>query len=106
MANDLRVFAMPCHRGRVTFATGGHTPRACSVRTAGGEECTMKSAFTLGCLLVGLLTSSAAVRGAAPLLRVDLNPDNGRKDVLTRGWEDWRIGDGRLAPFKHRDITV
>jgi hypothetical protein len=75
-----------------------HIPRAA------GEEITMNHSYISGFLLAGLISAAAA--GAASPLRVDLNPDNGRKDVLTRGWEDWRVGDGAAATFKHGDTTV
>ena len=45
-------------------------------------------------LLVASMTSLAAI--AAPL-SVELNGDNGRRDVLTRGWLDWRVADGPSA---------
>jgi hypothetical protein len=47
--------------------------------------------FALAC--VGSLVPSLAHGGGAAL-RVDINPDNGRRDVLTSGWTDWRVGDG------------
>src|SRR5688500_6111407 len=68
------------------------------------EETTMKPSFTIGCLLSCVI--AAMPTWAAAPLRVDVNPDNGRKDVLTRGWEDWRVGDGAAAPFQHGNITV
>lgn len=45
-------------------------------------------------LLVASLTSLGVT--AAPL-RVELNGDNGRRDVVTRGWQDWRVADGADA---------
>ncbi len=45
------------------------------------------------CLFAIALACSAMAcpaRGDLPL-RIDLNGDNGRNDVLTRGWDDWRI---------------
>lgn len=39
-------------------------------------------------------------------LPVDVNPDNGRKDVLTNGWDDWRLGERAHAPFRHGNVTV
>ena len=28
---------------------------------------------------------------------IEFNGDNGRRDVLTRGWTDWRIANGSVA---------
>jgi hypothetical protein len=43
-----------------------------------------------GPLLLAVCLVAATVVRAAPL-RVELNGDNGRNDVRTRGWTDWRI---------------
>ena len=64
----------------------------------------MKPSFKIGCVLACVF--GAVPASAATPLRVDLNPDNGRKDVLTRGWADWRVGDGATASFKYDHITV
>jgi hypothetical protein len=52
------------------------------------------------------LAAPTSVTAAALPLRVDINPDNGRKDVLTPGWEDWRMGDARAARFERDGVTV
>jgi hypothetical protein len=75
-----------------------HVPRAA------GQEITMNPSFKIGCVLACVFV--AVQTSAAPPLRVDLNPDNGRKDVLTPGWADWRVGDGAAAPFKQDNIAV
>src|SRR5262252_5179268 len=38
--------------------------------------------------------------------RVDLNQDNGRGDVLSPGWDNWRIPDGPSASKKFGEVTV
>src|SRR5580765_3951089 len=43
---------------------------------------------------------------AAGAMRVDINPDNDRRDVLTRGWTDWRLGNGVGAPLELGDVKV
>ena len=43
--------------------------------------------------IVALILCSAA--HAAPI-RVDISPDNGRKDVLAADWENWLIKDGLI----------
>lgn len=45
--------------------------------------------FLLGSALVAASTATAAP------LRIELNGDNGRNDVRTRGWSDWRIPMGQ-----------
>ncbi len=45
--------------------------------------------------VVAILVFSASDSAqAAQPIRVEFNGDHGRKDVLTRGFEDWRIGSG------------
>jgi hypothetical protein len=46
-----------------------------------------------------------AVRGAAAL-RVDINPDNGRRDVLTKGWADWRLGGSATTPITVGGVKI
>lgn len=45
-------------------------------------------------LLLGSALIAASTASAAPL-RIELNGDNGRNDVRTRGWTDWRIPMGQ-----------
>ena len=54
-------------------------------------------------LLVALVFAAPAAF-ASP--RVDLNPDNDRKDVLSAGCENWRVPDGPSVVRKFRDVTV
>src|SRR5687767_11130670 len=42
----------------------------------------------------------------AAVLRVDINPDNDRRDVLTKGWTDWRSGNGAGKLFQSGDVKV
>jgi hypothetical protein len=44
--------------------------------------------------LVGVATWVCSTQAA---LRVDISPDNGRKDIQTRGWENWLVKDGAEA---------
>src|SRR5204862_2002655 len=46
---------------------------------------------------------SCAVRAS---LKVDISPDNGRKDVLTPTCENWTIKDGPTASKTFGEITV
>jgi hypothetical protein len=55
-------------------------------------------------LIIFLLLSCPACLAAG--IRVDLSPDNGRKDILTRGWDNWVIKDGLTATQKFGSITV
>lgn len=48
---------------------------------------------------------AAAAAPAAPL-RVELNGDNGRNDVRTRGWADWRIPNGPAASGTFGDVRL
>jgi hypothetical protein len=56
-------------------------------------------------LLLALAVPHAVA--AAPL-HVDINPDNGRKDVLTAGWSNWAVKEGpsALAEFGHLKVTL
>jgi len=51
------------------------------------------------------VTAVASVAAAAPL-RVELNGDNGRNDVRTRGWSDWRIPNGPAASGTFGDVRL
>src|SRR5262249_12865444 len=53
--------------------------------------------------LIVLLAASVSL--AAPRIRIAISPDNGRKDVLTRGWESWRIGKAKDATKTVDDVT-
>lgn len=48
-----------------------------------------RAGFLIPVLALGLF----AVTSAAGI-KVDINPDNNRKDVLTPGWQDWRVKEG------------
>jgi hypothetical protein len=39
-------------------------------------------------------------------LRVDVNLNEDRKDILTRGWENWQVVDGQLATRQFGEVTV
>src|SRR6476659_667846 len=47
-----------------------------------------RAGFLIAVLVLGLHAASGAG------IKVDINPDNNRKDVLTPGWQDWRVKDG------------
>ena len=53
--------------------------------------------------IVAIAVASAAI--AAPL-RVELNGDNGRNDVRTRGWADWRIPNGQAVSGTFGDVQL
>ena len=53
----------------------------------------------------GAAIVAAAAASAAPL-RVELNGDNGRNDVRTRGWADWRIPNGPAASGTFGDVRL
>jgi hypothetical protein len=55
-------------------------------------------------LFITISSLTVTVAAAAPL-RVELNGDNGRRDVLTRGWTDWRVPDGEAATTTIGDLT-
>ncbi len=55
-------------------------------------------------LFITISSLTVTVAAAAPL-RVELNGDNGRRDVLTRGWTDWRVPDGVAATTTIGDLT-
>ena len=60
----------------------------------------MRTASTV--VAVFLLAPLAAVAGP----RVDLNQDNGRGDVLSPGWDNWRVPQAASATAKFGGITV
>jgi hypothetical protein len=61
---------------------------------------TPSAAMTLALLL-------PAAAGPATPLRVDLNPANGRADVLTRGWENWAVeGPAPSRAFGALGVTL
>jgi len=53
-----------------------------------------------------LLIVSTLSTVAHASLRVDINAATDRRDVLTSGWENWKIADGPSATQKFGDITV
>ena len=53
----------------------------------------------------GTAVVAAAAASAAPL-RVELNGDNGRNDVRTRGWSDWRIPNGPAVSGTFGDVRL
>ncbi|HEV2292730.1 MAG TPA: hypothetical protein VGR35_02680 [Tepidisphaeraceae bacterium] len=67
----------------------------------------MNRRLNLVLLLASSLLGPTLAAGAWPSpLRVDINPDNGRKDVLTKGWDDWRVGEGASKPLRLGNATV
>lgn len=48
---------------------------------------------------MGISLALAAAAHAVPL-RVDISPDNGRRDVLTRTTDNWRVADGVSSQFQ------
>src|SRR5262245_5990073 len=55
-------------------------------------------------ILAACLSFATCATAAGP--RVDLNQDNGRGDVLSPGWENWRVPDGPSATTKLGDLAV
>jgi len=49
---------------------------------------------------------SFAPHAAAAGPRVDLSPDNSRGDVLSPGWENWRVAEKESASAKFGEVTV
>src|SRR5688572_14518075 len=49
------------------------------------------------CWLVAFALSLLSPLSRAAPIRVDINPDNDRRDVLTKGWTDWRVGEADAA---------
>ena len=62
--------------------------------------------FALACVVGSLVPSPARAGGGGSGLRVDINPDNDRRDVLTSGWADWRVGDGVGKPLELGGVKV
>ncbi|MGB7160758.1 MAG: hypothetical protein WBD40_22025 [Tepidisphaeraceae bacterium] len=63
----------------------------------------MSNTSLIGCAIAWVLGIAGAAH-AAPL-RIDINPNNGRNDVLTKGWDDWRF-DGAKSTFKRGGVTL
>src|SRR5438874_9897431 len=58
-------------------------------------------------LLIICSLSLALLFGAAHAsLRVDIDPDVARKDILTPGWQSWKIHQGTSASERFDEITV
>lgn len=68
--------------------------------------------ITTLCLVVGTVTVRAITVRQGPFvteqtpLRIDINLDTDRKDVLTPHAENWRIADGPNASFTSGDLTI
>ncbi|MBI3878142.1 MAG: T9SS C-terminal target domain-containing protein [Verrucomicrobia bacterium] len=56
-------------------------------------------------ILISAWLATPSFAGAAEL-RVDLNPPDPRKDVLTPHWENWSWTDAKSASQKFGDVTV
>lgn len=56
------------------------------------------------CFLMAFAGQLAAIAGAT--VRVDINPDNGRKDEQTAGWTNWAVRDGASASGEFGGIKV
>lgn len=54
--------------------------------------------------LLALVTGQPAPTPAGP--RVDVNPDMARADILSPGWDNWRVPDGPTATATFGGITV
>src|SRR5688572_4382066 len=57
----------------------------------------MTSRTSLRLILPLLLWTVISWPASGASIRVDLNPDNGRSDVLTREWENWPVRDGAAS---------
>src|SRR5437867_2199524 len=57
----------------------------------------------LSCLVH--LTLFGSIADGAPL-RIDLNPDNGRKDVMTVGWQNWQIKEAPSVTQSFGGVNV
>ncbi|HEY2881614.1 MAG TPA: hypothetical protein VGJ15_04260, partial [Pirellulales bacterium] len=58
-------------------------------------------------LLASLATLAAGAANSAERLRVDISPDNGRNDIITAGWENWRVASGGdTKSKKFGDVTI
>src|SRR5262245_2189466 len=49
---------------------------------------------------------SVFAHSARAALKVDLDPDVDRKDILTPGCASWKIADGTTASQKFGDLTI
>ena len=59
------------------------------------------------CWLIALASACLlCLPAGAAALRVDINPDNDRRDVLTTGWTDWRLGTGVGRPLESGNVRV
>ena len=54
--------------------------------------------------IIGVFVVVSSSCAAGP--RVDLNQDNGRRDVLSPGWDNWRIPEKDAATAKFGEIKV
>ena len=66
----------------------------------------MSMLFRRAVLLQALAAIATGSIAAAAPLRVELNGDNGRNDVRTRGWSDWRIPNGPAASGTFGDVRL
>ena len=66
----------------------------------------MSMLFSRALFLQALVAIAIGSMAAAAPLRVELNGDNGRKDVRTRGWSDWRIPNGPVASGTFGDVRL
>jgi hypothetical protein len=58
-------------------------------------------------VLIGCVLAAIATTAVAQQLRIDFDPANDRADVLTPGWESWRVDDGQHTESrKFGDVTV
>jgi hypothetical protein len=61
----------------------------------------MKLAVKILCALLALAATSRAAE-----LKVDLNPPDTRKDILTPHWENWALHEGNSGSRTFGDVTV
>lgn len=66
----------------------------------------MSMLFPRPLLLQALVAIAIGSMAAAAPLRVEFNGDNGRNDVRTRGWSDWRIPNGPVASGTFGDVRL
>lgn len=55
---------------------------------------------------VAVLLSLSGLSAVRAAVRVDLNPNCDRRDILTEGWENWSVPDGQSASQKFGDVRV
>ena len=65
----------------------------------------INSSFVLVVLASAFAGGDADAVSNQPL-RIDVSPDNGRRDHLTRGWENWVVAPGKQAEFAVGDVTL